>query len=672
MLTDTYVDASMTEFRQGWRGWQERARRVLALAQPTLGRVRSSSTISGVPMTKVEAATAQAAEYSSARCASIERNFIGRGIAVPPKIEPLVLEEGKQDQAAQRKLFMMLGGIHNVLDAHVQTTAQGLSWDERVLKSIFHFGKAVIFPHARYRGSGESEEVEFTAEIADPLCVMHDFDSWPRRIVKEMTVGGADAERLLTALAGPAELGTDGGLTYPRSRLRADGKAAAELRDRDGKLRDSVLLTDFWCAEQMPAGGGREYRVWHAVRINNVTAGCWETGFDHLPPVIQVAHASPSSYQDVQAGSAAQNAWGSTRGLTADRVLYHAEGFLAPLLKVEADFLQMMSLIAEGSARVLNPGEDVTLSEGATAEDVPPDEQSGPGARRIHVDNVKIALQETVQAQIGEALRIYFEKADEEYERLFPSVNFGQSNPGDAGYLQVIKTNAASAVVQESIRAASLAGKRTFEELIAQWKRQDLRFHVDGWRQNGKAGPQDFEGGDFTSADFPPQYVLNYQLNFDLPPNEAAKAEVARAMKEGRWMSDREIEVNVFDNPDPDKTRALIEQQEYEASPAVMQRKMLYQMRQEMAALEDAAEEAEDVAERNGLLLELEYAKQDYAIASGQAPTDTGTPKSASGFSPSTMPPEMGVGTNADRNAQASGRATASYTGGRPPRTKAA
>ena len=653
-LTDAYMDATMAEFRTGWQGWQDRARSVFRMSQPSAPKTfTSSSALAGSVATKVEAAVAEAARYSSARCAAIARNFVGRGIAVPAKIEPLVIAAGRQDQAAQRKLFMMLGGIHNVLDDHVQNTAQGSSWDEMVLKSIFHFGKAAVFPHARYR-YGDGDQVEFSAEVVDPLLVMHDFDSWPRRVVKEVSIGGQDAEYELQMYQGKAGEGY--------------GRAMAALKGRDGRYQHSVTLTDFWCAYRLEPGekSTKEYHVWHAVRVNNITAACWETEFDHLPWVLQSVHSSPSTYQDTQTGgSSAGNGSGSTRGVAADRILYHAEGFLAPLLAVEDQFLQAMSDIMEGAGRVLNPGEDVTLMEGAKESDIPPESHSGPGSRRVHPDTVKMGVQETPDGQIGEALRIFFENSAKEYERLFPDVQFGQSNPGDAGYLQVIKTNAASAVTQETIKGWASIGERTFEEFISQWKRQDLKFHVEGWRQEGKAGPQDFEGGDFTSKDFPPRYSLNYQVNFDLPPNEAAKAEVAAAMQAGRWMSNREIMVNIFDNPDPDRTLELLDQQEYEAMEPVRMRRMLYQMRQEIRALEDAADEATDTAERNGLLLELEYAKADYAMASGQPPANTGTPPGPPGMSPSTLPPEMGVGTNADRKSEAQGRVS-SYTGGKP------
>ena len=363
---------------------------------------------------------------------------------------------------------------------------------------------------------------------------------------------------------------------------------------------------------------------------------------------------------------ARNDAPGGTRGLAADRILHHSEGFLWPIHKINADFNQQMSTIAEGMARNLNPGEDITIAGDDQNPEIPPEEHSGPGARRIHRDNIIIRAQDTVQSQIGEAARIYFEKSEAEYERLFPNVQFGQSNPGDAGYLQVIKTNAATAVTQESLRGASAAGKRTFDEFVSQMRSQKMTFRVAAWRQNGKTGQQDFEGGDFTSAMWPDQFILNYEILFDLPPNEAAKAEVARAMKEGGWMSDREIMVNIFDNPDPDKTLALIEQQRQYNSPSAQASRDRYAKRQEALDLFAAAEDEPDKELRKMLLREAYIFQAEYeAMVAAMAPQARGTPAGPPGFSSSTMPPEEGVGTNPDRNAQARG-AVSSYTGGKP------
>ena len=649
MLDDQFISDSVQELRPAFREWAKRGRRIQSMLNAEPGQMFSSDDLAGRLGSNATSALANMSEYVSGRMTIIKDNIVGRAVSFPPKIEPAVLEEEKEEQGKQKRLFQFFHGIHNVLNDRQQAMWGGTSWDRMVLEHVITFGKVITIPHA---ATGPDGNLEFRADILDPLTCWHDFDSFPRRFGRDFMLGASDAERML-------QLFVDSG------KLTAVPKRIIDLVENEKRDKGAVQVTDFWVEQYHQ----NTLVVYRAVLIGAMLAGSWETDFATLPHAGATVHSSPGSYLDFSGGSAPQSV-GSKRGVAADRVTRHAQSVLAPLYYINEQFRQYMSLIMEGLSNAMNPGREVIIQQGSP-EEPPRHEQIGPGAMWIHDETVAHRIQDQATGNISQATQLFRDIIDEEFNRLANPVIFGHSNPGDSGYLQVNKVSHANAVFRESTRGASVFMKRTFDELARQFVDSGLTFKMDGWKHQGKGAPQFFPGDSFAPRDMPNQYVLNVEVLTDLPQNDAAKLEMFLAGS-GQAFSKRQGRVHILDDEDPDLTQALIDQEEYEAMPIVKSRRFLRTMRQEIAALRSEAARA--ISSRERLLIEVEVgiAEQEYEAArrelQGEAPQPPMPPMpgmQGAGFSPMVSPPEAGVGTNPDRNAEARGEVS-SFTGGRP------
>ncbi|MDP2662305.1 MAG: hypothetical protein Q8R28_16405, partial [Dehalococcoidia bacterium] len=432
--------------------------------------------------------------------------------------------------------------------------------------------------------------------------------------------------------------------------------------ERKAEQDQAVSITEFWLVEQ----SGKSYAVDRAILVNGKIAGQHKTAWDRRPIVIQSVHASVDSDVDFSVGGASGMDVTSTRGLGYNRVLYHAQSVFAPLYHINQTYLQHMSQMMEGIGRNLNPGEE-SIIDPDSGEDAPGREQRGPGSHDVHGPGRVTKTQDLPTANIAQTVDTFVRLIDAEFNRLAPDVLFGQNNPGDSGYLQIIKTSHAQAVFNETVRGAAAFEKRVFDQFVHQFKRASLQFTVAGWKQKGKGAPQFFPGGDFGVKDLPERPIINVDWLTDYATNDAAKLDQYLAGV-GKAFSARQGRANILDDEDPSLTQKLIEQEQYEAMPVIQSIRMLYNLRQDIKAVEDAAKREKKPLVKFDLMKEAQYLKNAYAAAEiqmlGQAQNRLGQPEAQQGMAPSTMPPEMGLN-NPDRQAQAKGLVS-SFTGGRP------
>lgn len=634
--------------RQSFATWSAEGRKIASMLLPTTGQVLTAAQLRGEIVGNPENANAFMSEYVSARMTIIKQNFVERAISFQPKIEAEVISESAEEQAKQKLLFQCLHGFHNVLNERQQATLGGTSWDRMILEYIFTFGKAMTIPLVSAAPGGT---ITFQADLFDPLNCFHDFDSHPWRWGRDYVLGIPDARRELD--------------WYVRERNMPASSEARELLT-DKKDTDSVQMTNVW-VEELDRDG--KATVYQGFEVDGIVVGSYKTDFLAAPHVIQTVHSAPGTYIDFTAGTMSQVEGG--RGVHSSRILHHAGSLFAPMYHINQQFRQFMSLMFEGIARSMAPGMEFILREGSQAE-VPGPEKIGPNSGWAHGPDIDMKVQAQATQTIAQAADLAFRAIDAEFDRLANPVIFGQSNPGDSGYLQVNKVSHAGVVTRDSVRGASLFEKRTYDQFIAQFimPSQKLPFKVSPWKLQGKGAPQFFPGGDFTKAMLPKQYVLNVEMLTDLPQNDAAKMDIFLAGA-GKAFSLRQGRMNILDDDDPDLTQSLIDQDEYDAMPPVKNRKMLKKAREEVAALWQEVASTTDPIERRKLEFEARIAEADYEVTrrqlQGQVENRLGQPEAPSRFPPGTLPPEQAVGLNPDQNAEAQGRVSSSLAG--KPRT---
>ena len=649
-----FMKSSVAELRESFnKDWIPTARKIQSMIHPEPGTVMTSADLAGRIGSRPEQAMSHMSDYVSARMTLIKNNFVSRSVTFPPKIEPALIENDPEQQQRHSRLFQFFHGVHNVLNERTQETFLGTSWDRQVMENIAIFGKVLSIPHARNGSNG----VEFSADILDNLSCYHDFDSWPRRFVSEKDRGVSDVRELLNGFM------ADGRIDSLPSELLKKLNEKDGSKDRN-KTGESVTVSDFWVEEHVD---GDKLKVWHGILVDDEPAGLWVTPFERLPVVGSMAHAGTGSFRGLSQNNRGSN---DDRGVTFDRITHHASSVLAPLYYINEQFKQYMSLLMEHLARTMNPGTETIIGEDSREMPPTPD-QIGPGSNWVHGPTIQMRSQEGFSGDVAQAADIFMRIIDGEFDRLANPVLFGMSNPGDAGYLFVNKISHANAVFLESTKAGSVFIKRVFDELTHQFKEANLEFHVDGWKYKGRGAPQFFPGGDFTKADLPDQYILNVEVLTDLPKNDAAKMDLF-LQGAGKAFSIRQGRAHILDDEDPDLTQELIEQEQFEATPVIMSIRTLTALRREIKAVKDAAEDAADPLEAFELTKQAMFLDRAYQSAEtqmlGQVENRFGQPEAQGRFSPETLPPEMGVGTNPDENAEARGTISSSLQG--RPRTE--
>ena len=638
-----FIKDTIAELRPAFAAWAANGRKIQAMLNPQPGGILSSDDLTRSLGGNPYSAVAVMSEYVSGRMAIIKNNFVGRAVTFPPKIEAEVQESDPADQEGQRKLFRFFHGVRNVLNDRQQTMWGGTSWDRMILEHIATFGKCITMPTA---ARGVDGNVEFRADLLDPLCCWHDFDSYPRRFGRDSLLGVKDARRFVEEL-------------LLRGRIEVvPQKVIDMLNDKD---RDAVEVADVWVeyaeADQAP--------VWRGLAIEGEVVGPWGTDFLYLPVSGSTVHAAPGAYMDFATRSHGSGM--SPRGVAANRVLRHAESVLAPLFYINEQFRQYMSLLMEGLANAMNPGYEAVIEDGSS-EIAPSKDQLGPGSMFVHGRGIDIQRQDTATSQIGQAANIFRDIIDSEFRRLAPDVLFGQSNPGDSGYLQVNKLSHANAVFRESTSGASVFIKRTFDELVRQFNESNMTFVAKGWKHQGKAGPQFFPDADFKSSDMPKQYILNVEVLTDLPQNDAGKMDLFLSGV-GKAFSMRQGRINILDDEDPNLTQELIDQEEYEAMPPVKAGRMMQRALDHAKSIRNQIGPTTSRVQRRELMDQAQIAEDVYQAlrqqAMGLAENRLGQETAPRGMSPETLPPEMAVGMNPDQNAEAAG-AISSFLGGRP------
>lgn len=642
--TESYVKTSFAEMRRSFQQWTQRMLAVRRKLNPQPTGVPPNERFQGIDQfPRLQLYNAQWTQFTSADLRLFHRMFKGRMLRnAPPQFRGAVTSGNPDDLERFEKLERFCYGVLNLLNHEVSSTGAGTSWLSNLVDMIACPGKVICLPQVRetFPGSGQAT---VTADLWDPLTVYHDF-TWPMRYVHEYRTGALNAYKKLREM----------GLPWP-----------ASVRNKPDANTDApVTFGEFW-VESPDGKGGME--VYRAILINGELAGdVWKSKALHLPLVNVAVHATTATYQ--VAGLVGPSAVMGSRGMTMDALLYHAEPFYAPLVHTDEEWEQTVSMAINGFAKRLDPAILVMSKDGAMKLPIGAEQ---PGSiTRVDADMLVKKLIEDVSQEAGVAfdkLQAIF--VDEKNKLVNPAL-FGQSSPGDSGFLDASKASHAMATFQESVEGCQIAVTNVMMEIIHQFREQPgLEMKLSGSTPRGYAARQFFSMSGFKASDLPERdgYVLVTAWEPDLPVNNMQKlSEFLQG--QGKGFSQTHGMVNILGIPEPIAMLREMDRDAVHQSPQAQAVRVLVGMRHEAEALLAAAAQVNDPAGRRRAMREARIAEGFYEKMEQQLMGQSqgqGSQEQPPGTPPEAMPPELG-GENPDQMALAAGEQS-SYAGGPGP-----
>ena len=635
---EALVVESANQLRTNFSGWTAQARvwYHMAYSRPS---GRGAAAFDASPRGPHQKTLDFLSEFVSNRVEMIHLNYIGRVSKARPQIDVMALVPEADQQAKQGLLERWCQGVVNEQDLRVQSTARGTSWRRRVIENSSCPGSIIGRVQVRetFPGSGQAT-VDWP--LFDPLTCYYDFDSWPRRFVREFQTGAQNAKMILGNL----------NLTVP---------AGLDL-----DTKKPVTFTEFWVEEDN--GKGRYKVSWACLVDNHLASGVQQSKMRRWPLIIVNTHAAASSFQVFSPTSRGGFVAGSTpesdRGITQDDILYHARPFWASLENTHRQYQQYASLLMEGLAWALN-GPKMFISEDGTWIMKP--EELGPGSRVALKPEERIEIMQVAMANVEAAAKIVLGLVEGDYNRNYNPHLFGEGLPGESGFASDLRSSHAEAHILEAADGASTFVKLGLMEALQQFMdAPNLEMTLRGRTNTGIRGGHIFLE-DFSPKDMPESYVLDVQMPPDIPRNKMAALQLAlEGIRGGVWsLAEGRREVGITDSI---ATQRLIDADAVSNSPVMAQKRILENLVGMALEFEDRARRAKDPDRQQALQVAAEWVRSyqmsvERQMGLGQMPA-TATPAQPS---PDVLPPEMGK-KNPDQAALAMGEQSSS-TGGRPP-----
>ena len=563
------------------------------------------------------------------------------------------------------------------LDGQVISRARGTSWRRKIDNSTFRRGKTVVMPHTHQNADGT---VRFTAEVIDPMQVAHDLTEGPAfRFVHASWRTVAECKWVLQNMA-----------AQDANKARREGRepyiAYGEgiFGDKGDKPDEVVPFMTYSMEEENDDGDG--YWVWRGIYVNSrPVMPLRKTSLKRLPYKIVCMAAEMATYVSTPSSSGGAPPAGGTSPMTAQFVRDHARPMLEGM---------------ETNARQLSEGATLEMRAAGymglppfvieRVDPMAPDwdastivKDLGPEGLLKPPPGWRITKLEYRAANLDTATSVY-KKLEEQRERRYPSILHGRiAFAGEAGYMYWQRAIFGNVAINEHVQGDNLTVKETLTELFTQFfDREEARIPL---------GEKDMRGVDtgatvqkeFTSKDKPGSWEFEIRRGPVLPNDAARQADLFIKLTDrtSRGTSKLQGRSDFLEDQDPQQTESLIQQEEVEGSQIMVNDRIqstafqtMRELQLELAILEEKVgkargdEKAKLVADLLAKKRLYYNAKQRYdaliLAARGQAGA-TQAPRQGN-FGAQTLPSEMGVGTNADQNAQAQGQVSSSLAG-RPP-----
>ena len=631
----------LEEERKRFGPWFDRMQAMYEMVNPRKQGVSARARIASPRQLTPEAVAVRdyASQYVSARMAAIHQNYMGRIISGTIRADAATIADSRAEQESQAGLERWSRGVIAEQDARVFRSARGTSWRKQAASYSSCPGKMINRVHLTE--SPESPEsagaAMVTWDLLDPMTCMHDFDASPRHFAREFKMARRKARALLWELEMPEPVG-----------IKWDEK-------------ETLTCVEWWHEE--PTGERRNpYRVYRGFLVDEKMAALRESEFRRIPIVIACINASPGVPIPVR-----QQTGQEGREMSTEDMLYHAQPLYAALEHIHNIFQDFMSLGMEELAWQLNKpiivhqeGQKVTLN---------PD-IFGPGQTLLLPEGVRIqkGLDGPTIGNIDAVLRAFTLIVDQEADRVFPSVLFGQGGTASSGYQDWLQSSHAGAVFADP--TAGIAGlvKNSLIETLEQWKlRDDLTLPLRGKIGGGvDAGNVHIE--EFSIKDMPKQPALEITVSADLPENKQGNMLLAiNGVKSGlvdKQMARGSI-VNIHDAL---AVQDRIDQEMVHDSEPMVQERILDSFYQSAEAAEEEAARTTDRVKKVKLLREAYRWRGRAEVYEAALTGAVRQPRQGRGIKnppPDQLPTELGP-RNPDQQAAAEGRPNA-YTGGPGP-----
>ena len=411
--------------------------------------------------------------------------YMNRMTRAEPKIAIGSLEKSALEVEKASRTERLCHGILNYLNDQVSESAGGTGW----LRQMYSFsgmpGKLCsrinVQPAKRKDG-----DVIIDWDLLDPTNCYHEFTKDRRLFISEYETsvwGAIDTLRTL-GLAVPAEL---------------------NQQAQDGK-KPGVVLTDYWL--EAPGDDG-ERKVWNAILIGETMARFGVSKkFQHLPVIVTTMGTMGRKYQSPRTKHEGP--------VPVDYVLRHAEPFFASLEETLKQIEEITSLEIDSAALSINPPFFVQSADGSYS--IPPELMQVPGA------GVSIPSEVLVSA-FNQNLKVFvadhiLARLQRDLDTVVPPALFGETSPGEAGYMFNLRTDSAENALLEYANGPAQHLKLGLQEIIHQLLQiKGAKISLHGKSTKGENLGQFFYE-DFTEKDIPKSYAVDIKLAPHLPRDD--------------------------------------------------------------------------------------------------------------------------------------------------------